>query len=74
MSVIVATGEMAAVIVAVALVATAVISIVIWLHFRRKKNKTRELNGGMAARPTPPAPQISIISMETDVRPSGMNL
>lgn len=68
--------ELAGVIVAAALITAALIGFGIWMHFRRKKSKSQELNsasGRMNGGPNhhPVAPQVSVISMETDVRPAG---
>lgn len=69
------TAELAGVIVAATLVTAALIGLGIWMHFRRKKSKSQELsNGRINGGPNghhPVAPQVSVISMETDVRPVG---
>ncbi|XP_046657625.1 uncharacterized protein LOC124350935 isoform X1 [Daphnia pulicaria] len=69
--------ELAGVIVAAALITAALIGFGIWMHFRRKKSKSQELNsasGRMNGGPNhhPVAPQVSVISMETDVRPAAV--
>lgn len=68
-------AELAGVIVAAALVTAALIGFGVWMHFRRKKSKNQEMNNGrMNGGPNghhPVAPQVSVISMETDVRPAG---
>ncbi|EFX71156.1 hypothetical protein DAPPUDRAFT_309213 [Daphnia pulex] len=69
--------ELAGVIVAAALITAALIGFGIWMHFRRKKSKSQELNSATGGRMNggpnhhPVAPQVSVISMETDVRPAG---
>ncbi|XP_032793245.2 uncharacterized protein LOC116930007 isoform X1 [Daphnia magna] len=64
--------ELAGVIVAAALVTVAIIGLGVWMHCRRKKSKSQETTGGRMNGPHHPvAPQVSVISMETDVRPAG---
>ena len=72
------TVELAGVIVAASLITAALIGFGVWMHFRRKKSKSQELstatgrmNGGPNHQHHPVAPQVSVISMETDVRPAG---
>lgn len=71
--------ELAGVIVAAALITAALIGFGVWMHFRRKKSKSQELNtatgrmnGGPNHHHHPVAPQVSVISMETDVRPAAV--
>ena len=68
-------GELAGVIVAAALVTVALIGLAIWMHFRRKKKKNLNHSnssggGGSNGHHNPVAPQVSVISMETDVQRS----
>ncbi|KZS10763.1 Uncharacterized protein APZ42_024678 [Daphnia magna] len=65
--------ELAGVIVAAALVTVAIIGLGVWMHCRRKKSKSQETTGGRMNGPHHPvAPQVSVISMETDVRPAAV--